>query len=111
MMSSQLRRRSDLVSDSILYRPHQGLKALLDRVGARMLRQTKSERRRNWLDIIAPTGVLRLAAGRMRPTIFARGDAMIKSSSARTIVNLGMASALAALLGACSGMSLPSFSS
>jgi hypothetical protein len=35
MMSSQLRRRSDLVSDSILYRPHQGLKALLDRVGAK----------------------------------------------------------------------------
>jgi hypothetical protein len=35
MMSSQLRRRSDLVSDSILYRPHQGLKALLDRIGAK----------------------------------------------------------------------------
>src|SRR6267154_4025158 len=35
MMSSQLRRRSDLVSDSILYRPRQGLKALLDSIGAR----------------------------------------------------------------------------
>ena len=35
MMSSELRRRSDLVSDSILYRPHQGLKALLDRIGAK----------------------------------------------------------------------------
>jgi hypothetical protein len=36
---------------------------------------------------------------------------MIRSSSARTIVNLGMASALAAFLGACGSMSLPSFSS
>ena len=36
---------------------------------------------------------------------------MIRSSSTRTIVNLGMASALAVFLGACSGMSLPSFSS
>jgi hypothetical protein len=34
-MSSQLRRRSDLVSDSILYRPHQGLKALLDSIAAK----------------------------------------------------------------------------
>ena len=36
---------------------------------------------------------------------------MIRSSSARAVVNLGMASALAVFLGACSGMSLPSFSS
>jgi hypothetical protein len=76
-----------------------------------MLSETKSERRRHQLDIIAPTGVLRLAAGRMRSTIFARGNAMIRSSGARTVVNLGMASALAIFLGACSGMSLPSFSS
>jgi hypothetical protein len=34
-MSSQVRRRSDPVSDSILYRPHQGLKALLDSTGAK----------------------------------------------------------------------------
>jgi hypothetical protein len=43
--------------------------------------------------------------------IFVRGDAMIRSSSTRAIVNLGIASALAVFLGACSGMSLPSFSS
>ena len=36
---------------------------------------------------------------------------MIRSISTRTVVNLGMASALATFLGACSGMSLPSFSS
>jgi hypothetical protein len=36
---------------------------------------------------------------------------MVGSDSARTIANLGMASALAVLLGACSSMSLPSFSS
>jgi len=36
---------------------------------------------------------------------------MIRSSSARTVVNLGIASALAALVGACGSMSLPSFSS
>jgi hypothetical protein len=76
-----------------------------------MLSETKSGRRRHELDIIAPTGVLRLAAGRMRSTIFARGDAMIRSSSARAVVNLGIASALAVFLGACGSMSLPSFSS
>ena len=42
---------------------------------------------------------------------FRSGDAMIRSRATRTIVNLGMASALAVFLGACSGMSLPSFSS
>jgi hypothetical protein len=36
---------------------------------------------------------------------------MIRSSSTRTVVNLGIASALAVFLGACSGVSLPSFSS
>jgi hypothetical protein len=36
---------------------------------------------------------------------------MVGSVSARTVANLGMASALAVLLGACSSMSLPSFSS
>src|ERR1700710_383404 len=47
----------------------------------------------------------------MRSTIFARGDTMIRSSSARGVVNLGIASALAVFLGACGSMSLPSFSS
>src|SRR4051794_27172059 len=42
---------------------------------------------------------------------FRLGDAMIKSSSTRTVVNLGIASALAMFLGACGSMSLPSFSS
>jgi hypothetical protein len=46
----------------------------------------------------------------MRPTIFARGDAMINSSNARGVANLGIASALAMFLGACGGMSLPSLS-
>jgi hypothetical protein len=36
---------------------------------------------------------------------------MIRSCNARTFANLGIASALAMLLGACSSMSLPSFSS
>jgi hypothetical protein len=36
---------------------------------------------------------------------------MIRSCNARTVANLGIASALAILLGACSSMSLPSFSS
>jgi hypothetical protein len=36
---------------------------------------------------------------------------MIRSCNARTFANLGIASALAILLGACSSMSLPSFSS
>src|SRR3977135_1196957 len=36
---------------------------------------------------------------------------MIRSSSTRTVVNLGIASALAVFLGACGSMSLPSFSS
>jgi hypothetical protein len=36
---------------------------------------------------------------------------MIRSSSARAVVNLGIASALAVFLGACGSMSLPSFSS
>ena len=36
---------------------------------------------------------------------------MLRSCNARTFANLGIASALAILLGACSSMSLPSFSS
>jgi hypothetical protein len=75
-----------------------------------MLRQTGWELA-DVADIIAPTEVLRLAAGRMRPKEFARGNAMTASSSTRTILNLGMASALAMFLGGCGSMSLPSFSS
>ena len=75
-----------------------------------MLRETKSERRRNLLDVIAPTAVLRLAAGRVRPRICS-GENMVSSRSARTVANLGIASALAVFLGACGSMSLPSFSS
>ena len=39
------------------------------------------------------------------------GNAMIRSCNARAVANLGIASALAILLGACGSMSLPSFSS
>jgi hypothetical protein len=75
-----------------------------------MLQETKSERRRILLDVIAPAGFLRLAAGRVRPRI-CLGENMVGSRSARASANLGIASALAMLLGACSSMSLPSFSS
>jgi hypothetical protein len=62
------------------------------------------------MDVIAPAGVLRLAAGRVRPEI-ARGNAMIGSDNARLVANLTMASALTIFLGACSSMSLPSLTS
>ncbi len=75
-----------------------------------MLQETKSERRRNLLDRIAPAGVLRLAAGRVQPRI-CLGENMVGSSGARAVANLGVASALTIFLGACSSMSLPSFSS
>ena len=75
-----------------------------------MLAETKSERRRNLLDLIAPAGFLRLAAGRVRPRI-CLGENMVGSSGARAVANLGVISALTILLGACSSMSLPSFSS
>ncbi len=75
-----------------------------------MLQETKSERRRNLLDVIAPAGVLRLAAGRCGRG-FCLGENMVGSSSARAVANLGIASALTIFLGACSSMSLPSFSS
>src|SRR5229473_4394515 len=75
-----------------------------------MFRETTSEREGNLLDVIAPTAVLRLAAGRVRPRIV-RGTAMVRSRNARAIANLGIASALTIFLGACGSMSLPSFSS
>src|SRR5258706_6147500 len=75
-----------------------------------MLRETTSEREGNLLDVIAPTAVLRLAAGRVRSRIV-RGKAMVRSSNARGVANLGIACALTIFLGACGSMSLPSFSS
>jgi hypothetical protein len=75
-----------------------------------MFEETKSERVRHLTDVIAPTAFLSLAAGRVRPRIFS-GDAMFRSISARTVANLGMASALALFLGACGSFSLPSLSS
>jgi hypothetical protein len=39
------------------------------------------------------------------------GNAMVRSVNARAVANLGIASALTIFLGACSSMSLPSFSS
>jgi hypothetical protein len=75
-----------------------------------MLRETKSERRRNLMDVIAPAGVLRLAAGRGRLRI-CLGENMVGSSGVRAVANLWIASALTILLGACSSISLPSFSS
>jgi hypothetical protein len=35
-----------------------------------MFEETKAERERHLADVIAPTAVLRLAAGRVRPRIF-----------------------------------------
>jgi hypothetical protein len=76
-----------------------------------MLDETKPERRRNLLDLIAPTAVLRLAAGRVRPRILPGECHMLRSRYARAVGNLGIASALTIFLGACGSMSLPSFSS
>jgi hypothetical protein len=76
-----------------------------------MLQETKSERQHNLLDVIAPTAVLRLAAGRVRPRILLWGNAMVWSRNARGVRNLGIACALTIFLGACGSMSLPSLSS
>jgi hypothetical protein len=76
-----------------------------------MVRETKSGRPRNLLDVIAPTAVLRLAAGRVRPGILLWGNAMVRSRNARAVGNLAIAAGLALFLGACGSMSLPSFSS
>jgi hypothetical protein len=66
--------------------------------------------RRRICDVAARSGFLRLAAGRVRLRI-CLGENMIGSGRARMAANLGIVSALAVLLGACSSMSLPSFSS
>src|ERR1700761_1259104 len=75
-----------------------------------MLWETISARRRISQDIVATAGLLRFVAGRVRPQI-CLGENMVGSCGARTIANLGIASVLAIFLGACSSMSLPSFSS
>jgi hypothetical protein len=75
-----------------------------------MLWETISARRRILQDVVATAGLLRFAAGRVRPQI-CLGENMVGSCGARAAVNLGVASVLAMFLGACSSMSLPSFSS
>jgi hypothetical protein len=61
-------------------------------------------------DVIAPTAVLRLAAGRVRPRI-CLGETMFTSCNGRGVANLAVASALSIFLAACGSMSLPSLSS
>src|SRR6201985_1326182 len=73
-----------------------------------MLWETISARRRSFHDVVARSGFLRLAAGRARICL---GENMISSGGARTPASLGIASVLAIFRGACSSMSLPSFSS
>jgi hypothetical protein len=75
-----------------------------------MLSKTKSGRRRNLQDVIAPTRVLRLVAGG-RGHEFARGNGMTRSRSAGAVGRLGIAAALTISLGACGSFNLPSFSS
>ena len=61
------------------------------------------------MDVIAPAGVLRLAADGSGQKC--SGDAMIRSVNARSVAHLAIASALTIFLGACSSMSLPSLTS
>jgi hypothetical protein len=75
-----------------------------------MLSETILMRQRNLQDVVAKAGFLRLAAGRVRPQI-CLGENMVGSGGVRTAANLGSAALLAVFLGACSSMSLPSFSS
>jgi hypothetical protein len=75
-----------------------------------MLQETTSVCPRISQDVVARSGFLRLAARRVRPRI-CLGENMVGSGGARTAANLGVASVLAIFLGACSSMSLPSFSS
>jgi hypothetical protein len=65
---------------------------------------------RSLQDVVAKAGFLRLVAGRVRPQI-CLGENMVDSGGVRTAANLGIVSLLALFLGACSSMSLPSFSS
>ena len=75
-----------------------------------MLSETKSARQRHLRDVIAPTGVLGLAADGCGQE-FVRGNAMVRSRNARAVGNLGIAAVLTMFLGACGSFNLPSFSS
>lgn len=75
-----------------------------------MLRESTSVSRRILQDVVVRSRLLRPVAGRARPRI-CLGENMVGSGTARTAANLGIASVLAIFLGACSSMSLPSFSS
>jgi hypothetical protein len=75
-----------------------------------MLWETISVLRRTLQDVVARSGFLRLADGRVRLRI-CLGENMISSGGARTAANLGIVSMMTVFLGACSSMSLPSFSS
>jgi hypothetical protein len=75
-----------------------------------MLWETISARQRSLQDVVAKAGILSLAAGRVRSQI-CLGENMVGSGGARTAANLGIVSLLALFLGACSSVSLPSFSS
>lgn len=75
-----------------------------------MLWETTSMRRRILYDVVARSRFLRLAAGRGGLRI-CLGKNMVGSGGVRTAANLGIAAVVAVLLGACSSMSLPSFSS
>src|SRR6267154_5320027 len=75
-----------------------------------MLRETKSEHWGSWWTSLLRRQFyawLRDGCGHE----FVRGNAMVRSVNARAVANLGIASALTIFLGACSSMSLPSFSS
>jgi hypothetical protein len=67
------------------------------------------QRHRILLDLIAPTAVLRLAADGCG--LNCSGNVMVGLLNARSVANLGIASALTIFLGACGSMSLPSLSS
>jgi hypothetical protein len=54
-------------------------------------------------DVIAATAILRLGVERGGRYLVFQGDAMMSSRSARTVANLGIASALTLFLGACAG--------
>jgi len=75
-----------------------------------MLSETISTRPRNLKDVVAKAGFLRLVAGRVRSQI-CLGENMIGSGGVRTAANLAIVSLMVVFLGACSSMSLPSFSS
>src|SRR5262249_54269714 len=60
--------------------------------------------------VVAPTAVLRLVGGGSGHESLFGGEPMMSLGSARTIANLGIASALALFLAGCSSFSLTSSS-